>query len=72
LPLELVYSIVDSVHSRSGVLSLALTCRFFKDRLIPNVLDYREINVPPNALTLWNHLNDNSSLLRHGRVFRFC
>ncbi|KDQ53579.1 hypothetical protein JAAARDRAFT_429263 [Jaapia argillacea MUCL 33604] len=70
LPLELVDGIVDFVDDRPDILSLALTCRFLTDRLIPSVLDYREIATSIQPKALWTQLAENPSLAQNIRVLR--
>ncbi|KDQ53583.1 hypothetical protein JAAARDRAFT_97203, partial [Jaapia argillacea MUCL 33604] len=68
LPIELVDHIIDFLDDCSDILSLALTCRLLAKRLIPSVLEYREITTTINLEALWSHLADSPSLARNIRA----
>ncbi|KDQ49686.1 hypothetical protein JAAARDRAFT_63551 [Jaapia argillacea MUCL 33604] len=62
LPPELLDKVIDFIDDRPDILSLALTSHFFTERLIPSVLDYREITADHDNNRLWSHLFRNPLL----------
>ncbi|KDQ53569.1 hypothetical protein JAAARDRAFT_97780, partial [Jaapia argillacea MUCL 33604] len=67
LPSELLDVIIDFVDDSPDILSLVLTCRSFANRLIPSVLEYREITTSIHCEALWRHLVENAFLARNIR-----
>ncbi|KDQ49684.1 hypothetical protein JAAARDRAFT_63549 [Jaapia argillacea MUCL 33604] len=68
LPLELLDKIIDFIDDRQDILSLALASHFFMERLIPSVLDYREIVAECDDHRFWSRLSRNPLLARNIRT----
>ncbi|KDQ58298.1 hypothetical protein JAAARDRAFT_193711 [Jaapia argillacea MUCL 33604] len=68
VPPELLDNIVDFIDDRRDILSLALGSHFFMARLIPSVLDYREIVAEYDDKRLWSRLSRNPLLARNVRT----
>ncbi|KDQ54322.1 hypothetical protein JAAARDRAFT_72027 [Jaapia argillacea MUCL 33604] len=66
LPGELLAQVLDPIIKRSDIRSLASTCRFFRDILVPDYLDCRQIETKlgENETAFWQKLATHPALSR--------
>ncbi|KAH9039137.1 hypothetical protein EDB85DRAFT_2141383 [Lactarius pseudohatsudake] len=67
LPLDTLELIAEALHDRPDLLSLALTCSTWKSIIIPRHLEYREILLSVDHLSIWKHLAERPSLAANVR-----
>lgn len=67
LPLDTLELIAEALGDRPDLLSLALTCSTWKSIIIPRHLEYREILLSVDHLSIWKHLAKRPSLAANVR-----
>ncbi|KAH8986582.1 hypothetical protein EDB92DRAFT_1242075 [Lactarius akahatsu] len=67
LPLDTLELIAEALDDRPDLLSLALTCSTWKSIIIPRHLEYREILLSVDHLSIWKHLAERPSLAANVR-----
>ena len=67
LPIDTLELIAEWLDDRPDLLSLALTCSTWKNIIIPRHLEYREISLSVEHLSIWRHLAERPSLASNVR-----
>ena len=67
MPLDTLELIAEALDDRPDLLSLALTCSTWKSIIIPRHLEYREILLSVDHLSIWKHLAERPSLAANVR-----
>jgi hypothetical protein len=73
LPFDLTDVLLSSIRSRRDLRSLALTCRYWADLIIPRHIQYRKLHFGSNMelhLPVWAHLAERKDLSRNIREVR--